>query len=140
MRIAEAYARHIAVWGNPQEALAMLEEAGAQETPMGKLLQAKLKAGKTPKLMVADVEQGLAKSFLGIGQVLAANNGVDAAQVYFRFALMLNPDSDIAKLELAELYGNVERYSKAISVMDGRRSRRRSGSMPRCARRFISIR
>ncbi len=35
MRIAEAYARHIAVWGNPQEALAMLEEAGAQENSDG---------------------------------------------------------------------------------------------------------
>ena len=39
--------------------------------------------------MVGDIEQGLAESFLGIGEVLAANNGVDAAQVYFRFALML---------------------------------------------------
>ena len=118
LRIAEAYARHLAVWGDPQQALSILQEAGAQETPLGKVLYAELKAGKKPKLMVGDVEQGLAESFLGIGQVLAANNGVDAAQIYFRFALMLNPDSDIAKLELAELYGNVEHYAKAIAVID----------------------
>ena len=31
---------------------------------------------------------------------------------------MLNPDSDIAKLELAELYGNVEHFAKAIAVID----------------------
>ena len=31
---------------------------------------------------------------------------------------MLNPDSDIAKLELAELYGNVDHYAKAIAVID----------------------
>lgn len=118
MRIAEAYARHLAVWGDREQALSVLQEAGAQETPLGKVLLAELKAGKTPKLMVSNVEEGLAESFLGIGQVLAANNGIDAAQVYFRLALLLNPESDIAKLELAELYGNVEQYSRAISVID----------------------
>ena len=118
LRIAEAYARHLAVWGDPQQALSVLVEAGAQETPLGKVLHAELKAGKTPKLMAGNVEQGLAESFLGIGQVLAANNGVDAAQIYFRFALMMNPESDIAKLELAELYGNVEHYTKANAVID----------------------
>ncbi len=118
LRIAEAYARHLAVWGDPQQALSVLVEAGAQETPLGKVLYAELKAGKTPKLMAGNVEQGLAESFLGIGQVLAANNGVDAAQIYFRFALMMNPESDIAKLELAELYGNVEHYTKANAVID----------------------
>src|SRR5208283_2268349 len=109
--------RHLAVAGERQHALALLQQAGSQETPLGKVLLAELKAGKTPKLMVSNVEEGLAESFLGIGQVLAANNGVDAAQIYFRLALMLNPESDIAKLELAELYGNVEHYGKAISVI-----------------------
>lgn len=118
LRIAEAYARHLAVWGDSKQALSVLEEAGAQETPLGKVVLAELKAGKTPKLMVSNPEEGLAKSFLGIGQVLAANNGVDAAQIYFRLALLLNPESDIAKLELAELYGNLEQYNKAITVID----------------------
>ncbi|MGO9485601.1 MAG: tetratricopeptide repeat protein [Rhodomicrobium sp.] len=118
LRIAEALARHLAVAGERQHALALLQQAGSQETPLGKVLLAELKAGKTPKLMVSNVEEGLAESFLGIGQVLAANNGVDAAQIYFRLALMLNPESDIAKLELAELYGNVEHYAKAVSVID----------------------
>ncbi len=118
LRIAEAFARHLAVAGDRQQALSVLQEAGAQETPLGKVLLAELKAGKTPKLMVSNAEEGLAESFLGIGQVLAANNGVDAAQIYFRLALLLNPDSDIAKLELAELYGNVEQYNKAISVIE----------------------
>lgn len=118
LRIAEAFARHLAVWGDSRQALAVLQQAGAQDTPIGKVLMAELKVGKTPKLMVANVEEGLAESFLGIGQVLAANNGVDAAQIYFRLALMLDPESDIAKLELAELYGNIEHYSKAISVVD----------------------
>ena len=118
LRIAEAFSRHLAVSGRREEALALLQESGAQETPLGKALLADLKAGKMPKLMVSNAEEGLAESFLGIGQVAAANNGVDAAQIYFRLALMLNPESDIAKLELAELYGNVEHYSKAISVLD----------------------
>ncbi|MGO9461468.1 MAG: tetratricopeptide repeat protein [Rhodomicrobium sp.] len=117
-RIAEAYARHLAVWGDGREAQRVLDEAGAAETPLGKVLMAELKAGKTPKLMVSNVEEGLAESFLGIGQVLAANNGIDAAQIYFRLALFLQPGSDIAKLELAELYGNVEQYTKAISVIE----------------------
>ncbi len=118
MRIAEAFSRHLAVWGQRDQALSVLQEAGAQETPMGKVLLTELQAGKKPKLMVSNAAEGLAESFLGIGQVLSANNGVDAAQIYFRLALMLNPESDIAKLELAELYGNVEHYGKAIAAID----------------------
>jgi tetratricopeptide (TPR) repeat protein len=117
-RIGEALARHLAFWGDKQKALETLVESGADTTPLGKALLAELKAGKTPKLMVSTVEEGLAESFLGIGQVLAANNGVDAAQIYLRLALFLNPASDIAKLELAELYGNLEQYDKAIAVVD----------------------
>ena len=118
LRIAEAYARHLAVLGQREKALLLVQETGVHETPMGKVLLAELKAGKTPKLMVSTPSEGLAESYLGIGQVLSANNGVDAAQIYFRLALMLNPQSDIAKLELAELYGNVERFAKAIAVID----------------------
>ncbi len=118
IRIAEAFARHLAVWGDFRQAQAVMQEAGGTETPLGKVLMAELKAGKTPKLMVSNVEEGLAESFLGIGQVLAANNGVDAAQIYFRLALHLNPESDICRLELAELNGNVDQYAKAISVID----------------------
>ena len=117
-RIAEAFARHLAYWGDKQKALETLAEGGAETTPLGKALEAELKAGKTPKLMVSTVEEGLAEFFLGIGQVLASNNGVDAAQIYLRLALFLNPASDIAKLELAELYGNLEQWDKAISVAD----------------------
>jgi tetratricopeptide (TPR) repeat protein len=118
LRIAEAYARHLAVWGEREKALSVLQESGAHETPMGKVLLAELQAGKKPRLMVSNAAEGLGESFLGIGQVLSANNGVDAAQIYFRIALMLNPQSDIGKLELAELYGNIEHYGKAIAVID----------------------
>lgn len=117
-RVAEALARHLAFWGDRQKAIDTLNEAGADATPAGKALMAELKAGKTPKLMVSTVEEGLAESFLGIGQVLATNNGVDAAQIYLRLALFLNPASDIAKLELADIYGNIEQNDKAISVID----------------------
>ena len=117
-RIGEAFARHLAFWGDREKAESVLKEAGADATPLGKQFLAELKAGKTPKLMVSTVEEGLAESFLGIGQVLATNNGVDAAQIYLRLALFLNPASDIAKLELAELYGNLEQYEKAIAVID----------------------
>jgi tetratricopeptide (TPR) repeat protein len=117
-RVAEAYARHLAFWGERAQAQSVMTESGADATPLGKQVMADLKAGRTPKLMVSSVEEGLAETFLGIGQVLAANNGVDAAQIYLRLALFLNPGSDIAKLELAELYGNVDLYDKAIAVID----------------------
>ncbi len=117
-RIAEALARHLAVWSDAKQAQDLLEEAGAGVTPLGKELTAELKAGKRPKLMVSNVEEGLGESFLGIGQKLSAENGLDEAQIYFRLALFLNPASDIAKLELAELYGNIEQYSKAIAVIE----------------------
>jgi tetratricopeptide (TPR) repeat protein len=118
-RVAEAYARHLAFWGDKERAKAVLSESGSDASPMGKALLAELQAGKTTKLMVSNVEEGLSEAFLGIGQVLASNNGVDAAQIYLRLALFLNPHSDIAKLELAELYGGIDQYEKAIEVING---------------------
>jgi tetratricopeptide (TPR) repeat protein len=117
-RVAEAFARHFAVWGDKEQAKKILAESGADETPYGKALLADLKAGRPPKLMVSTVDEGLAETLLGIGQVLATNNGIDAAQIYLRLALFLNPQSDIAKLELAELYGTIEQYDKAIKAID----------------------
>lgn len=116
-RVAEAYARHLAFWGDKEKAKAVLTESGADQTPMGKALLSELAAGKTPKLMVSTVEEGLGEAFLGIGQVLATNNGVDAAQIYLRLALFLNPESDISQLELAEIYGGIEQYDKATGIL-----------------------
>src|SRR5262249_28613257 len=42
-RIAEAYARHLGYWGNNSQAQALLEEANAGETPLGKVLMAELR-------------------------------------------------------------------------------------------------
>ena len=117
-RVSEAYARHLAYWGDKERAKAVLAEGSADATPMGKAMLAEMAAGKTPKLMVSNVEEGLGEVFLGIGQVLATNNGVDAAQIYLRLALFLNPNSDITELELAEIYGGLEQYQKAIDVLD----------------------
>jgi tetratricopeptide (TPR) repeat protein len=117
-RITEAYARHLAVFGTPKQAKAVLEETGAAATPVGQQLIDEIKAGKTPKLIVSNAEEGLAEVFLGLGQKLTAQNGLDEAQVYFRVALYINPASDIAKLELGELYGNLEQYQKAMTVIE----------------------
>ncbi len=117
-RISEAYARHLSFWGERSRALEVLNESGADETPLGKAAKDELLAGRSPRLMVTNQDEGLSETFLGIGQVLASNNGVDAAQIYLRLALFLNPNSNIAKLELAEIYGALLQYEKAIKVLD----------------------
>jgi tetratricopeptide (TPR) repeat protein len=117
-RIAEAYARHLAYWGDNAKAIEVLKGKGADQTAMGKALLAELEAGKKPKLLAASVEEGMAEVFLGIGQILVSNNGVDAAQVYMRLALFVDPSSDIAKLELSEVYAAIGKYEKAIEIID----------------------
>ncbi len=45
-RVAEAYARHLAYWGERAKAESVMTESGADVTPLGKQVMADLKAGK----------------------------------------------------------------------------------------------
>ena len=58
----------------------------------------------------------LAEFFLGIGQALAANNGVDAARGPFPLRADAESGLDIAELELAEFTDRALR--EAIAVID----------------------
>ncbi len=117
-RVAEAYARHLAHWGDTERALAVLKEKSADGSTMGKALIADLSAGRKPDLMAASLNRGMSEVFLGIGQVLVSNNGVDAAQIYMQLALFVEPSSHIALLELGEVYSTIENYEKAIETLD----------------------
>jgi tetratricopeptide (TPR) repeat protein len=116
-RIVEAYARHLAHWGNTARAIEILKERDPSPNSMAGALLAELQAGGKPKLLAATVKEGMAEVFLGIGQILVSNNGVDAAQIYMRLALFADPSSMIAQFELGEVYGQIEKYDKAIEIL-----------------------
>jgi tetratricopeptide (TPR) repeat protein len=116
-RIAEAYARHLAFWGDRDQALRVISSNGADIPPMGKALKAEIESGKRPRLLVTTPEEGLSEVFVGVGQVLATNNGVDAALVYLRKALFLNPASDVGVIELADTYAGLEQYQRANDLL-----------------------
>lgn len=117
-RVAEAYARHTGFRGDVQRAITILKEKSAHTSAMGKALLAELEGGKKPELLARNADEGMAEVFLGIGQVLVGNNGLDAAQIYLQLALFLNPDSHIAQVELAEILGSTENYEEAIQALD----------------------
>lgn len=116
-RVTEAYARHLAHWGDTARAIEILKAKGYPRNSAGAALLADLEAGNKAKLLAANASEGMAEVFLGIGQVLVSNNGLDAAQIYMRLALFLDPVSPIAQLELGEVYGQIENYEKAIEVL-----------------------
>lgn len=117
-RVGEAYARHLAHWGDIPGAIKVLKEGPSGGSTTGKRVLADLEAGKKPGLLAASIGEGMSEVFLGIGQVLVSNNGVDAAQIYMQLALYLDPDSDIAQLELAEVYSTIRNYEQATATLD----------------------
>ncbi|MDP6872050.1 MAG: tetratricopeptide repeat protein [Alphaproteobacteria bacterium] len=65
---------------------------------------------------MTSVAHGVAEAFLSAGFAIANARGGETARIYAHMALFLRPDLDAARMLLAEILENVERYEEAISV------------------------
>ncbi|MGH6865004.1 MAG: tetratricopeptide repeat protein [Methyloceanibacter sp.] len=120
LRVAEAYARHAANDKNAELARETLKNhiAKAAPHPLSEALLAEIDSGKTPPLLVADPEQGLAEVFYGIGDALAGEGGLDMGIIFIQFALYLEPDFPLAYVALAEAYEGAKKYELEMQAFD----------------------
>lgn len=65
---------------------------------------------------MTSVAHGVAEAFLSAGFAIANARGGETARIYAHMALFLRPDLDSARMLLAEILENVERYEEAIGV------------------------
>lgn len=117
-RIAEAYARHAAHWGDKGLALKLLAPftSHTSPNPLLKALNDDVNQGRQPKFIVNTPAEGLAEVFYGIGEALAIDGGADAGQIYLQLALFANPDFVTARHALAELYDQLRLYDQALEA------------------------
>ena len=116
-RIAEAFARHLAYWGDPKQAQSVLEEGGGAEAPAGKCFSLTSRQVKPQGSWSLMPRKAWRNPFSGSvrcsRRTMASTPRRFISALHFSFSR----NSDIGRLELAELYGNVEQYAKAIDVV-----------------------
>jgi tetratricopeptide (TPR) repeat protein len=120
LRVADAYARH-AVNANDRElAIDTLKAhiAKAGPHPLSEALLKDIQDGKTPPLIAATPNDGLAEVFYGIGDALAGEGGLDMGVIFLQFSLYLKPDFPLAHVALAEAYENAQKYDAEIAAFD----------------------
>ncbi len=118
VRIAIAYARHLAHWGNFAQAKKTLKPHMDVANPNPLVLEASkvLDAGKKPELAVPDATQGLAEVFEGIGEALTGDGVVDAGQIYLQLALYAKPNFSLAYYALGEMNDQIRRHQAAADA------------------------
>jgi tetratricopeptide (TPR) repeat protein len=120
LRVADAYARHAVNANNRKLARQTLKTHIAKSSghPLSESLLAEIDEGKTPPLLVATPEEGLAEVFYGIGDALAGEGGLDMGIIFLQFALYLKPDFPLAYAALAEAYESAKKYDLEMVVLD----------------------
>jgi tetratricopeptide (TPR) repeat protein len=120
IRVAEAYARHLANNGKRDKAIVILKtnmEAAAKH-PITEGLVERLEAGETPELVAQNADEGMAEVFYGIGDALTGEGGLDLGLVFLQFGIYMKPDLDLAYVALAEAYDNAEKYDLELHAFN----------------------
>ena len=106
MRSVEALARLQLRTGAEKEAKATIQ-MGLRIQPSGPALMRLSKsadAGGATRPLISSAQQGAAEVFYNLGAVLNSEGGKQFALIYLQLANVLNPDSDVSILALADLY------------------------------------
>ena len=122
LRTALAYAQHAAHSGDPKLAKTVLKEhlerTQGEGHPLVRELSNRLAAGEKTPLLVADVNDGMAEVFYGLGEALTGEGGVSIGMLYLQMALFLKPDQPFALAALANAYEATKQYEEAIEIYD----------------------
>jgi len=119
LRVAVAYARHLAHEGKINEAKAVIAKhfkAVNTRHPMAVALQKQLESGQKIKPLIADAKQGIAEVYYGLGEALSNDDSLDIGLIYLQFSLYLRPDFPLGLAALANVYELTSQNSRAIDT------------------------
>lgn len=115
LRVADAYARMLSRHGNRADALAVYGEwenrSGGQPF-VRKQLDA-LRAGNALPPLAATVADGAAEVLYGLGAVGSGGRDSETALIFLQLAGYLNPDDDLVKVSIAELFENLKQWERS---------------------------
>jgi tetratricopeptide (TPR) repeat protein len=122
VRIAEAYARALAVAGKSGEATKILEDFLARfpDNALARTTVAQIKAGGTVHAAVRTPSQGVAEILTGLGAAVGQEGGLELSALYIRAGLFLEPDiaGGLAALTLANILDSNGLGEDAIAVLE----------------------
>lgn len=122
VRIALAYARHLASQGDLKAARQVLKEniekSGGEGHPVVRELKTKLDEGGKVEPLLSSATEGMAEVFYNLGEALSTEGGSSIGLIYLQMALRLRPDFPFALAALANVYEATKRYSDAIQTYD----------------------
>lgn len=116
LRVADAYARHISRHGSREDAIKVYGEWENRTSGQTFVKQqlAELRAGRALPSLARNVQQGSAEVLYGLG---AASNGnresVDTSLIFMQLAHYLNPDDDLIKVSIAELFEQMQQWPRS---------------------------
>jgi len=121
LRVALGYARHLAVNNDAMGAERVLNKhirSTRGSDAVAQTLLLKIKNGEPLTLLAQSADAGLSEVFFGLGEALAGEGGVEVGTIYLQLALLLDPDRDVARYGLANVYEMTKRYDKAIDAYE----------------------
>ncbi len=121
VRVATAYARHLARSGQTEKALEVLtnfEEVAGGLLHFTEDLRAEIESGEVQPL-ISDAREGLAEALYGVGSALGRDGSEMLSTGLFQLALHLVPDSYFPAVALGSNFERLDQHEAAIDVYRG---------------------
>lgn len=117
LRCAEAYARFLAINGEKDKALGVLDQAETFVTGKVEItaLREKITKGEKIEPMVTDPSAGASEILLDLATALNRGGGEPFVRLYLEYALALKPNSDAALVQLAAVAEQQKDGERAIA-------------------------
>jgi len=118
LRVADAYARMLSRSGDRTDALAVYSEwenkSGGQ--PFVRKQADALRAGQALPPLATTVSEGAAEVLYGLGAAGSGGRDSETALIFLQLASYLNPDDDLVKVTIAELFENLKQWERSGEV------------------------
>ena len=119
LRFVDAYARFLAMHGDPDGAKKVYAEfsAAVPHHPIVESQLAALNAGKPLEALVRSAKEGAAEVLYGLGGAGSRQEGDELpALIYLRLSLYLRPADDLTEVTLANLFEQMKRSDDAMAA------------------------
>ena len=119
LRFVDAYARFLAMHGDPDGAKKVYAEfsAAVPHHPIVESQLAALNAGKPLEALVHSAKEGAAEVLYGLGGAGSRQEGDELpALIYLRLSLYLRPADDLTEVTLANLFEQMKRSDDAMAA------------------------
>lgn len=119
LRVTEALARAKARTGDSKGALAVIAEYQEviPDHPLIRATREAVTAGKPLPLMAAKPNLGAAEVLYGLGAAIGRDGGEELAAAFLQIALRLDPNAEVAKVALANLFQRLGSIERSIATL-----------------------